>query len=99
MLSEVAREETEYVPPAKKAKSLGYSAEWKLWKVLSVIKFSDTKQKQKLITILFKPVHKVVLVFRRIMANYTYQEGAVTPIQDITEVVVLKPYHNFHSAE
>ena len=34
MLSKVAREETEYVPPAKKAKSLGYSAEWELWEGL-----------------------------------------------------------------
>ena len=54
-------------------------------KVLSVINFSDTKQKQKLFTILFKPVHKVVLVFRRLMTNYAYREGAVTPIQDIID--------------
>lgn len=31
MLLKVARDETEYNPPKKKAKSLGYSAEWKLW--------------------------------------------------------------------
>ena len=72
--------------PRKKPNRLVIQLNGNYGKVLSVINSSDTKQKQKLITILFKPVHKVVLVFRRLMAKYAYREGAVTPIlQDIID--------------
>ena len=82
MLSKVARDETEYIPPKKKAKSLGYSAEYKLRQASFNYHFFAI-QKNPLIS--FKPVNKDIHVIHRLMANYAYQEGAVTPTQDIID--------------
>lgn len=42
-------------------------------------------QKNNPLLISFKPVNKVLNVIRRLLANYAYQEGAVTPIQDMID--------------
>ena len=47
--------------------------------------FALPKDKTKRLIILFKSVHEVAHIIRRLMANYVYQEGAVTPIQDIID--------------
>jgi len=43
------------------------------------------KNQTKPLIILLKPLHEVVHVICRLMANYVFQEGAVTPIQDIID--------------
>ena len=47
--------------------------------------FCDTEKQTKPLIIIFNPLNKVVHLIRRLMANYAYQEGAVTPIQDIID--------------
>lgn len=72
--------------PRKKPNRLVIQLSGNYGKLLSVIMSSRYKKnKTKPLIILFKPVNKVVHIIRRLMANYVYQEGAVTPIQDIID--------------
>ena len=85
MQLKVVTDKTEHIPLRKKPNRLVIQLSGNYGTLLSVFIFLQYKTKTKPLLIFLKTVHKVVHIIHRLMANCVYQEGAVTPIQDIKD--------------